>query len=104
MEVEDTFFSATFLCCNLSLTQCDHCSDLCEIHVFSKEFKTMVISSIDCWTALVADWISYGHKIHFIFYEVLKEDPVSEIRKLLHFWGFPVNEKRLQCIQKHLDG
>ena len=34
----------------------------------------------------------------------LTEDPISEMRKLLNYLHFPVDEERLECIDKHSSG
>ena len=34
----------------------------------------------------------------------LTENPISEMRKLLNYLHFPVDEERLECIDKHSSG
>ena len=34
----------------------------------------------------------------------LKDDPIKEIRGLLEYLKFPINDKRLECIEQHSSG
>ena len=39
-----------------------------------------------------------------VHYENVKNDVLSEMRKILTFFDMPVSEKRLECLFKHKDG
>lgn len=41
---------------------------------------------------------------HFIRYEDLKSDPMTELRKLLMFLRIPEDEDRMRCLDKYLEG
>ena len=48
--------------------------------------------------------LSTSENLLVIFYENLKRNPLKEIRKMLHFYKFPIDEGRLKCLQTHLEG
>jgi hypothetical protein len=56
------------------------------------------------WYELIADWLSYGTEVYFLFYEDLVEDPLGEVRRLLDHLALPVDEDRLTCTRRHLSG
>jgi len=47
---------------------------------------------------LISDWLKLGSQVHFLFYEEVKADPVGQVRSLLTFLNFPVDEQRLDCL------
>ena len=53
---------------------------------------------------VISDWLQFSVDIHCIYYEELTDDPLAEMRKLLKYLHLPVNEERLQCIDKHSSG
>jgi hypothetical protein len=56
------------------------------------------------WYELIADWLSYGTEVYFLFYEDLVEDPLGEVRRLLDHLALPVDQDRLTCTARHLAG
>ncbi len=56
------------------------------------------------WYELIADWLSYGTDVYFLFYEDLVEDPLGEVRRLLDHLALPVDQDRLTCTARHLSG
>ncbi|KAM9305386.1 uncharacterized protein PAF06_013934 [Gastrophryne carolinensis] len=55
------------------------------------------------WYDHVIDWWSAKdkHKILYMFYEDMKEDPKLEIRKIIHFLGKTLSEEALERICQH---
>ncbi|XP_075882109.1 sialate:O-sulfotransferase 2 [Nelusetta ayraudi] len=56
------------------------------------------------WASLFLDWLNYGKKIHVVYYEDLKRDPVTQLRGVIHFLGLEVSEERLLCLESQLEG
>ncbi len=56
------------------------------------------------WYELIADWLSYGTEVYFLFYEDLVEDPLGEVRRLLDHLALPLDQDRLTCTARHLSG
>lgn len=56
------------------------------------------------WASLLLDWLNYGKKIHMVFYEDLKRDPITQLRGIIHFLGLEVSEERLLCLESQLEG
>jgi hypothetical protein len=63
-----------------------------------------VESGLKRWYELIADWLDFGTELYFVFYEELVEDPLGEVRRLLHYLNLPVDEQRMACTAKHLSG
>ena len=70
----------------------------------SREFRDFVVVGIERWLEVVSDWLNLSKDVYFIFYEDLADAPTAEIRKLLKYLRFEVNEGRLQCIELHSAG
>ena len=69
------------------------------------KFNYFVFKSISRWYELIDDWIKFGgDDLIFLFYEELADNPVEEVRKLLLALGLKVDEERLSCLSKHLQG
>jgi len=70
----------------------------------SAKFRDFVFTGASRWFELLSDWLSMGKDVYLIFYEDLIQDPVKEMRHLLHYLGLEVDEGRLSCISRHLAG
>lgn len=56
------------------------------------------------WASLLLDWLNFGKKLHIVFYEDLKRDPITQIRGIMHFLGLEVSEERLLCLESQMEG
>ena len=73
----------------------------CNFNNLSSEFQEFVTVGASRWYEVISDCIQFGKKVYFIFYEEIKEEPISEIRKLMDYLRIPVDETRLRCIKDH---
>ncbi|XP_066952435.1 sialate:O-sulfotransferase 2-like [Macrobrachium rosenbergii] len=68
-------------------------------------FRDFVAENIRVWeTLLVNHLLLTKAPTHIVYYENLKQNPLSEIRRLLEFLGLPVSEERMACLQSHTTG
>jgi len=68
--------------------------------VFGQFFK----NGLSRWKSLVNSCLTKAKRLLVIYYEDLKEDPVGNVRKMLNFLNYEVDEQRLACLAKTLDG
>ena len=81
-----------------------HTSIVSENSFESQKFQDFVLTGAERWLELVTDWVNLGQDVYFMFYEDLTEHPIREMRKLMEYLGYPVDESRLSCISHHLVG
>ena len=69
--------------------------------IHNPAFLTFAKKEIFVWLELIEDWVKQATELHCLVYENLKEDPKAELRKLLKHLNLPVDDSRLECIEKH---
>ncbi|XP_057378355.1 sialate:O-sulfotransferase 1-like [Daphnia carinata] len=65
------------------------------------EWPDFLVDQTRRWLATAVNWTQYSTDLLTIHYEDLKENPRPHLRRILHFLQLPVDERRLDCIQKH---
>ncbi|XP_042892949.1 WSC domain-containing protein 1-like isoform X1 [Penaeus japonicus] len=71
---------------------------------FTEDFARHANRQISRWTKLAADRLVYSRRLLVIPYEVLKADPIAQVRRALAFLGIPADEARLACLRHHSQG
>lgn len=56
------------------------------------------------WKATYEYVLKNTTKLHVVFYEKLRENPIQEVRKMLTFLGVKPDEGRLACLSHHTEG
>jgi len=51
------------------------------------------------WVVTASNWMENSTELLIVHYELLKNKPLPELRKILRFLKVPVDEQRLECIQ-----
>ena len=68
------------------------------------EWETFASRLALVWRELAATWITYSREAMVLHYELLKNEPITHMKKLLNFLHLPVDERRLECVVGHIDG
>ncbi|XP_043208849.1 WSC domain-containing protein 1-like isoform X2 [Amphibalanus amphitrite] len=69
-----------------------------------KGWRTFVMKQVFEWSAHVQKWTEPGNRVLVVHYEHLKSDPVGQLRRMLKFLNWPIDEERLKCVQEDADG
>ncbi|XP_068248563.1 sialate:O-sulfotransferase 1-like [Palaemon carinicauda] len=70
----------------------------------SKEFHTFIQGKLKKWLRTYIFALTNRKKIFPLSYELIREDPIGQTRRLLKFLHIKPDEKRLACLSKHLIG
>ncbi|XP_047469295.1 WSC domain-containing protein 2-like isoform X2 [Penaeus chinensis] len=68
------------------------------------EFHEFVHIKLQKWRATYEYVLKNTTKLHVVFYERLRENPIKEVRKILTFLGVKPDEGRLACLSRHTEG
>ncbi|XP_076039359.1 uncharacterized protein LOC143024440 [Oratosquilla oratoria] len=69
----------------------------------SKRFHKHARCCIEKWQKLASAGLK-ARRLLPIYYEYLREDPISKLRLIISFLGMEPDEGRLSCLQKHSEG
>ncbi|XP_043245494.1 uncharacterized protein LOC122393501 [Amphibalanus amphitrite] len=69
-----------------------------------KGWRTFVMKQVFEWSAHVQKWTEPGNRVLVVHYEHLKSDPVGQLRRMLKFLNWPIDEERLKCVQMDQSG
>ncbi len=64
-------------------------------------FCQFATAELSLWKSLALDYLTLVPDLLVIFYEKVLEDPEFEMRRMLKFLKFPIDEDRLGCMRKH---
>ncbi|XP_068216403.1 sialate:O-sulfotransferase 1-like [Palaemon carinicauda] len=70
----------------------------------SEGFHQFVREQLKVWRATYIYPLKYMKHLHVVFYEMIRENPLREIRGILQFLQLRPDEDRLQCLSRHLEG
>ena len=70
----------------------------------STEFREFVFNAVSRWCELIEDWVTWGTNLKVVFFEELSRNPVEKTREILYHLKVPVEESRLRCLSRHLEG
>ncbi|XP_068213713.1 sialate:O-sulfotransferase 1-like [Palaemon carinicauda] len=70
----------------------------------TKAFHKFVEKELEIWRSTYIYPLKNAKRLHVIFYEMLRENPVREIRGILRFLQLRPDEDRLLCLLRHLEG
>lgn len=56
------------------------------------------------WMEILRSWISEKSRTLIVHYELLRRDPIVQLRRMLRFLNWPIDEQRLKCLKASLDG
>ncbi|KAK4306899.1 hypothetical protein Pmani_021306 [Petrolisthes manimaculis] len=71
----------------------------------TSKFHQLVPKLLEKWEMVAMDsLLEKKAPVHLVYYEHLKEDPISTLRGILAFLGVPEDESRLNCTRTHLKG
>ncbi|XP_045600125.2 uncharacterized protein [Procambarus clarkii] len=75
-------------------------------HFLGKGWAEFVMLKIGLWKDFYVDWLSLCQpvNIHVTYYEHLKENPVEEMEKIMHYLKLPIDNNRLYCVGSNTDG
>ncbi|XP_065348218.1 sialate:O-sulfotransferase 2-like [Cloeon dipterum] len=68
------------------------------------EWEQFAIRLTEIWRELAATWIVYSRDAMVLHYELMKNEPITHLKGILHFLKFPVDNQRLMCVVSHIDG
>ena len=68
------------------------------------EWKTFVKEGAKRWAKLIESWVENSMDYLIVTYEDLKADPKTELIRIMEYLDQPVNEDRLSCVLRHLEG
>jgi hypothetical protein len=79
------------------------CSPVCCV---ASEWERFASQSAVVWKELAATWINYtkGHETIILHFENMRLNPHHDISRLLDYLGIAVDERRISCVLKHIDG
>ncbi|XP_037084254.1 WSC domain-containing protein 1-like [Pollicipes pollicipes] len=69
-----------------------------------KGWRSFVMKQVFEWSAHMQQWTDPANRVLVVHYEHLKTDPAGQLRRMLHFLKWPVDEGRLRCVQRDLEG
>ncbi|KAK4326445.1 hypothetical protein Pmani_003047 [Petrolisthes manimaculis] len=82
-----------------------HVDQISYQHFNTSIFHQLVPTYLEEWEMVAMDnLLEKKAPVHLVYYERLKEDPISTLRGILAFLGVPVDESRLNCTRTHLKG
>ncbi|KAK8747173.1 hypothetical protein OTU49_016657 [Cherax quadricarinatus] len=67
-------------------------------------FHKFVREKLENWKSIYVTVLRNTSRLHLVYYEHLREDPLKELRAILAFLGVRTSEARLACLARHLDG
>ena len=70
----------------------------------STEFREFVFNAVSRWCELIEDWVTWGTTLKVVFFEELSRNPVEKTREILYHLKVPVEENRMRCLSRHLEG
>ncbi|XP_068235684.1 sialate:O-sulfotransferase 1-like [Palaemon carinicauda] len=70
----------------------------------TKEFHEFVANELERWRSTYIYPLENTKRLYVIFYELLRENPLREIRGILRFLELRPDEDRLLCLSRHLEG
>ncbi|CAL4063682.1 unnamed protein product, partial [Meganyctiphanes norvegica] len=75
-------------------------------HFMGKGWADFVTLKIKLWKDFYIDWLTLcrPEKVHITYYEIMKEDPVKEMKDILEYLKLPPDAGRLKCVGQHTDG
>ena len=77
------------------------------LHESSIDQEDFYRKEIHNWAGIIQDLLLYTinpKSIHVVFYEELKSDPLSEVRRMLAYLDLPIHEDRLMCLSRNIEG
>ncbi|XP_069167741.1 WSCD family member AGAP003962 isoform X2 [Procambarus clarkii] len=82
-----------------------HVSQVSKEMFKSRNFHRYVEAMITRWEKLAVDRLLWSSgPLHVLHYELLLNNTQLHLRRLLHFLGVPLDERRLACVSSHLEG
>ena len=88
----------------------------------TKSFQNFVRTGAEKWLEVIQDWVLYSVELYVVMYEVgrergnvkktpahfdvqeLTENPIGELKRLLHHLRVEIEPGRLDCIDRHSEG
>ncbi|CAL4094605.1 unnamed protein product [Meganyctiphanes norvegica] len=70
----------------------------------SQAFRIWVKSNIENWRKVTEDRLLWSRKLLVVIYEELRQDPITQMHRILDFLGLQDDPSRMACLAKHLDG
>ena len=70
-------------------------------------FDRYASNQIRRWAQVALDFPHYGKETYILFYELVKEDPIREMKKLLEYLnvvGDSDEAERLKCLERNIEG
>ncbi|XP_046655773.1 WSC domain-containing protein 1-like [Daphnia pulicaria] len=65
------------------------------------EWPDFLMDQTRRWLSTAVNWTQYSTELLSIHYEDLRKDPRPQLRLILEFLQLPVDERRLDCIEKY---
>ncbi|KAL7647710.1 UNVERIFIED_CONTAM: hypothetical protein RMT77_001319 [Armadillidium vulgare] len=56
------------------------------------------------WNKIYSKYLQSCKKLLVIFYENIIKNPIGEVTKIVEFLGYRPDDKRLECVKKHIQG
>ena len=73
----------------------------------TRGFDRFAGKAIKRWAELALDFPTFGKETYVLFFELMKENPIREMRKFLDYLdiqGEFEEEERLKCLGRHVEG